>query len=90
RGLTAWRALMVRADLRAGERVLISGVGGGVALFALQFALAAGAEVWVTSSSAEKISRARALGAAGGFDYSKPGWAETAAANSGHFDVIID
>ncbi len=89
-GLTAWRALMVRAGLRAGERVLISGVGGGVALFALQFAVAAGAETWVTSSSPDKIARAGALGARGGFDYSRPGWAESARAEAGLFDVIID
>lgn len=90
-GLTAWRALMVRAALRPGERVLISGVGGGAALFALQFAVAAGAETWVTSSSADKIARAVALGAKGGFDYTKPGWAEAAAKTAGGlFDVIVD
>lgn len=89
-GLTAWRALMVRAGLRAGERVLISGVGGGAALFALQFAVAAGAEAWVTSSSADKIARAVTLGARGGFDYSRPGWAEGARAEAGLFDVIVD
>lgn len=90
-GLTAWRALMSRAQLKSGERVLIGGIGGGTALFALQFALAAGAEVWVTSSSVDKIGRAKTLGAKGGFDYSKPGWAEAARAEAGGlFDVIID
>lgn len=90
-GLTAWRALIARAGLRAGERVLISGVGGGTAVFALQFAIAAGAEVWVTSSSAEKIARARALGAKGGFVYTAPDWPKTASSEAGGlFDVIID
>jgi zinc-binding alcohol dehydrogenase/oxidoreductase len=90
-GLTAYRALMVRAGLRPGERVLISGVGGGAAGFAMQFAVAAGAETWVTSSSAEKIAQAVKLGAKGGFDYSRPGWAEDAAKTAGGlFDVIID
>ncbi|MBC8011111.1 MAG: zinc-binding dehydrogenase [Burkholderiales bacterium] len=92
-GLTAYRALMVRAGLRvgSGERVLISGVGGGAALFALQFAVAAGAEVWVTSSSEEKIARAVALGAKGGFDYARSGWTDEARARAGgFFDVIID
>ncbi len=90
-GLTAWRAVMSRARLQAGERILIGGIGGGTALFALQFAVAAGAEVWVTSSRPEKIARAMALGARGGFDYAKPGWAEAAqAAAGGLFDVIID
>jgi threonine dehydrogenase-like Zn-dependent dehydrogenase len=53
-GLTAFRAVFSRARLRPGERVLVTGIGGGVALFALQFAVGHGAEVWVTSSAAEK------------------------------------
>lgn len=90
-GLTAWRAVMSRARLQVGERILIGGIGGGTALFALQFAVAAGAEVWVTSSRPEKIARAVALGARGGFDYTKPGWAEAAQVTvGGCFDVIID
>ncbi|RXK54344.1 alcohol dehydrogenase [Oleiharenicola lentus] len=90
-GMTAWRALFTRAQLRAGERVLITGIGGGAALFALQFAVAAGAQVWVTSSSAEKIARACALGAAGGEDYRAEGWGATLqAAAGGLFDVIVD
>jgi NADPH:quinone reductase-like Zn-dependent oxidoreductase len=89
-GLTAYRALFSRAGLRSGERVLISGVGGGVALFALQFAVAHGAEVWATSGSGEKLSRAAKLGARGGFLYSKRGWAAEAARTAGPFDVIVD
>jgi zinc-binding alcohol dehydrogenase/oxidoreductase len=91
-GLTAYRALFARAQLRAGDKILISGIGGGVALFALQFAVAQGAEVWVTSSSEEKIAKAVALGARGGFDYTVDGWAKTAAEKlpGGGFDVIVD
>ncbi len=89
-GLTAYRALFSRARLQPGERVLISGIGGGVALFALQFAVAAGAEVWVTSGSDEKRSRAVALGAKGGFTYAAPGWTKAAAQSPGLFDVIVD
>ncbi|HEY0947365.1 MAG TPA: zinc-binding dehydrogenase [Opitutaceae bacterium] len=90
-GLTAYRAVSTRAQLHADERVLISGVGGGVALFALQFAVMKGAEVWVTSSSADKISRAVALGAKGGFDYTQAGWTKKAASQvPGLFNVIID
>jgi len=89
-GLTAYRAVFSRAHLQSGERVLISGIGGGVALFALQFALAAKAEAWVTSSSAEKISRAVALGAKGGFDYRDGNWPAVAAKSPGGFDVIVD
>lgn len=89
-GLTAYRALFSRAALQPGEKVLVSGIGGGVALFALQFAVAAGAAVWVTSSSAEKIARAVALGARGGFDYRVPGWGTEAIKSAGPFDVVVD
>jgi len=89
-GLTAWRALFARAGLRAGERVLVTGIGGGVALFALQFALASGAEVWVTSGSADKLARASTLGARGGFLYTQAGWAAVAVREAGLFDVIVD
>ena len=89
-GLTAWRALMSRARLAPGERVLVTGIGGGVALFALQFAAAAGGEVWVTSGSDEKIARAVAMGATGGFRYDREGWAGGAAKAGGPFHVIID
>jgi NADPH:quinone reductase-like Zn-dependent oxidoreductase len=61
--LTAWRMLATRAALRAGETVLIWGIGGGVALAALQIAKLRGARVLVTSSSDAKLERARALGA---------------------------
>lgn len=89
-GLTAYRALFTRAGLKTGERVLVTGIGGGVALFALQFAVAAGAEVWVTSSSPEKIARAVALGAKGGFNYTEKTWAAEALKSAGAFDVIVD
>lgn len=89
-GLTAYRALFSRAQLKPTDRVLISGIGGGVALFALQFAVASGAEVWVTSSSPEKIARAVALGAKGGFDYTTTDWAKVAAKAPGPFDVVVD
>lgn len=91
-GLTAYRALFSRAALKPGEKVLISGIGGGVALFALQFAVAHGAQVYVTSGSDEKINRAIQLGATGGFNYTHPGWAKTVAhGHAGHlFDVIVD
>jgi NADPH:quinone reductase-like Zn-dependent oxidoreductase len=60
--LTAWRSLVVEGELKAGETVVVQGTGG-VSIFALQFAKAAGAEVIVTSSSDEKLARAKALGA---------------------------
>jgi NADPH:quinone reductase-like Zn-dependent oxidoreductase len=89
-GLTAFRALFSRAKLAPGERVLVTGIGGGVALFVLQYAVASGNEVWVTSASDEKIARAVKLGAKGGFRYDREGWAAAAAKESGTFSVIID
>lgn len=61
--LTAWRMVVTRARVRPGEDVLIWGIGGGVALQALQICRQIGARVWVTSSSDEKLSRAMLLGA---------------------------
>jgi zinc-binding alcohol dehydrogenase/oxidoreductase len=89
-GLTAHRAVFARARLKPDDRVLITGVGGGVAIFALQFAVAHGARVFVTSGSGEKISRAVALGATGGANYKEPGWAAALAKAHGPFDVIVD
>ena len=61
--LTAYRMLVTRAQLRAGERVLIWGIGGGVAIACLQIAKLIGAHVTVTSGSDDKLARARTLGA---------------------------
>jgi NADPH:quinone reductase-like Zn-dependent oxidoreductase len=66
-GVTAWRAL-VDGHIAAGESVLVLGTGG-VSIFALQFARLAGARVIVTSSSEEKLARAKALGADGCINY---------------------
>lgn len=89
-GLTAWRALMTRAHMQPGDKVLVTGIGGGVALFVLQFALAHGCEVWVTSGNPKKIEAAKGLGAAGGANYKTDGWAKELRSNAGQFDVIID
>jgi NADPH:quinone reductase-like Zn-dependent oxidoreductase len=96
--LTAWRALFTRGRLsqdRSLERVLITGIGGGAALSALQFAVATGAEVWVTSGSDEKIQRAVELGAKGGVNYKQADWlkqlmTQTGGGRTGYFDLIID
>ncbi len=61
--LTAWRAVRTRAKVRAEDNVLIQGIGGGVAIAALQIAKQIGATVWVTSTSDEKLAKARHLGA---------------------------
>ncbi|WP_426061873.1 zinc-binding dehydrogenase [Hymenobacter sp. B1770] len=90
-GLTAYRAAFTRAQMQAGERVLVTGVGGGVALLAAQFCTARGAEVWVTSSSEEKLARAQTLGAKGGISYNAENWVKTLVQQAGGpFDVIID
>lgn len=89
-GVTAYRALFTQGGLQPGERVLISGVGGGVATFALQYALAVGATVVVTSSSPEKIEKAIQLGATAGFDYTAEGWHKQLLSDQGAVDLIID
>lgn len=92
-GLTAWRALFSRGRLTSGETVLVVGIGGGVATFALHLARAAGARVIVTSSSDEKIARAVELGAAGGINYrTVEDWPAAAREMTGGrgVDVVID
>lgn len=90
-GVTAYRALFTRGRLQPNERVLITGIGGGVALLALQLAVARGADVWVTSSSADKIERARQLGAKGGVSYREAGWGKALVQQAGGpFDLIVD
>ena len=72
--VTAWHALFEVDPLHPGETVLVLGTGG-VSIFALQLAVIAGAHVIVTSSSDEKLERARALGAATTINYKKaPDW----------------
>ena len=89
-GVTAFRALFTRGMCRADANVLITGIGGGVATFALQFAVARQAHVYVTSSSAEKIERAVALGAKQGFLYTDDNWHKACRETAGPMDVIID
>lgn len=82
-GLTAWRALMADDSLKPGDTVLIQGTGG-VSIFALQFAKMAGATVIATSSSDEKLSRLKAMGADHLINYrSDTNWGETARALTG-------
>jgi NADPH:quinone reductase-like Zn-dependent oxidoreductase len=89
-GLTGYRALFTRGHVKAGETVLISGIGGGVALLILQMAIAAGAKVYVTSGSDEKIEKAVTLGAVLGVNYHMPGWYKLFQSAVDGFDVIID
>ena len=91
-GLTAFRALFARGGLQAGETVLVLGAGSGVSTFAVQLASRAGARVLVTSSSEEKIARARELGAETGVHYTTDGWPEQVRELTGGAgaDVVFD
>ena len=90
--LTAWRMLTTRGRLQPDETVLIHGVGGGVALAALAIAKRMGARVIVTSSSAEKLARARQLGADETIDYSSADVARAVRALTGKrgVDLVVE
>ncbi|MGW8123886.1 zinc-binding dehydrogenase [Roseivirga echinicomitans] len=89
-GLTAFRAVFGQGQLAEGQNILISGAGGGVAQFAMLYALAAKANVYVTSGSEDKIKTCIALGAKAGFNYKGEDWQKEALQASGGFDVVID
>jgi zinc-binding alcohol dehydrogenase/oxidoreductase len=89
-GLTTYRALFTKGKAKKGKKILITGVGGGTGTFALQWAVAAGCQVFVTSGSGEKIEAAKHLGAAAGVNYKAQDWAEQLLQLAGGFDVIID
>jgi len=89
-GLTAYRALFTKGKAKKGDKVLITGVGGGTGTFALQWAVAAGCHVFVTSGSGEKIEQAKLLGASAGANYKAQDWAEQLQHLSGGFDIIVD
>ncbi|KAJ3065501.1 hypothetical protein HDU98_011136 [Podochytrium sp. JEL0797] len=90
-GLTAYRAVIALGECKPGQKVLIPGIGGGVALFALQFALSIGAQVFVTSSSDAKLQQAIKLGAAGGVNYKSAKWVqELQTLSPTPFNLIID
>jgi zinc-binding alcohol dehydrogenase/oxidoreductase len=89
-GLTAYRAIMKRAGAQKADKVLVTGIGGGVALFCMQFAIAAGCEVFVTSGSDNKLQKAITLGAAAGVNYKQNDWDKKLKTIAGGFDVIID
>ncbi|KLT44639.1 NAD(P)-binding protein [Cutaneotrichosporon oleaginosum] len=94
-GITGWRALVTKSGAaEAGKNILITGIGGGVALQVLQFAVALGVNAYVSSGSDEKIARALKLGAKGGINYKKDGWEKelkaALPAERRYLDAIID
>lgn len=90
--VTAWRALMVRGRVRAGERVLVTGASGGVSSVAIQMAKAAGAEVFAVTSGEENVARAQALGAHVGYDRDQVSWAKEVFKDTGKqgVNLILD
>ncbi len=91
--LTAWRMLVHRAQLRAGESVLVLGAGGGVNSAAIQIAKLAGCTVYATTSSAEKMAHAEALGADVVLNYNTdPQWPKAIYRQTGKrgVDVVVD
>ena len=91
-GLTAYRALVSRAQLKSGETVLITGIGGGVSSLGLQIAKALGARVVVTSRSDWKLGEALKLGADAALNVSAGNWSKEAIKLCGGEgpDVILD
>ncbi len=91
-GLTAWRMLIHQAKLRAGERVLIVGAGGGVNSMAVQIAKLAGATVYVVAGNSDKAEKAEALGADVVLDRSQVDWAREIYRRTDKtgVDVVVD
>lgn len=89
-GLTSYRALFRKGGLKEGQNVLISGFAGGVAQLAFLFALARKANVYVTTSSDEKLEKALKLGAKGGYNYKKETTFKDLWKTKGGFDLIVD
>jgi NADPH:quinone reductase-like Zn-dependent oxidoreductase len=94
-GLTAWRAFWVKSgNAVAGRNILVTGIGGGVALMVLLFGVAQGCNVYVTSGDQAKIDKAVKLGAKGGVIYKEGGWekklADMLPKERGWLDAIVD
>jgi NADPH:quinone reductase-like Zn-dependent oxidoreductase len=90
--MTAWRMLVTQARLRPGEDLLVIGVGGGVSSTAVQIGKLCGARVWVTSSSDDKLARARELGADECINYAREDWARLVWEKTGKrgVDVVLE
>jgi NADPH:quinone reductase-like Zn-dependent oxidoreductase len=89
-GVTAYRALVTRGMAKKGDKLFITGIGGGVAMTALLFALALELKVFVSSGNQAKIDKAIELGASGGVNYKKDDWDKKLLDEAGTFDLIID
>ncbi|RWA07453.1 hypothetical protein EKO27_g7657, partial [Xylaria grammica] len=94
-GLTAWRALVTKSgNALPGRNILVTGIGGGVALAVLQFAVALGCNTYVTSGSPAKLERAKELGAKGGVSYRDADWDKQLAGllpkSRPYLDAVVD
>ncbi|KAL6708110.1 hypothetical protein ACN47E_003544 [Coniothyrium glycines] len=94
-GLTAWRAFWVKSgNAVAGRNILVTGIGGGVALMVLLFGVAQGCNVYVTSGNQDKIDKAVKLGAKGGVIYKEKDWEKKLQAllpkERQYLDAIVD
>ena len=90
--LTAWRMLVSRAQLKAGETVAIVGAGGGVNSAAIEICKLLGATVYAITSSEEKMARARDLGADHVINYKTEDWSKAVFVATGKrgVDVVVD
>lgn len=94
-GLTGWRAFVTKSgNALPGHNILVTGIGGGVALNVLQFAVGKGCNVYVTSGDEAKIEKAKSLGAKGGVSYKSANWDKDLIAllpkNRPYIDAVID
>jgi NADPH:quinone reductase-like Zn-dependent oxidoreductase len=94
-GLTAWRAFVAKSgNAVEGRNILVTGIGGGVALMALMLGKGTGANVFVTSGSEDKIKKAVELGASGGVNYRENGWEKKLKASlppgRPYLDAVLD
>lgn len=90
--VTAWRGLMVRGGLRAGESVLITGASGGVSTMAVQIARLAGAKVFAVTSGGENVERVKSLGAHVVYDRTREDWGKKLHLDTGKrgVDLVFD
>lgn len=88
--LTAYRVTFVKAAITEKTKVLITGIGGGVAQMAAKFALSTGAIVYVTSGNNQKIERAKIWGVKNGQNYHDEDWGIKLKSETGLFDIVID
>jgi zinc-binding alcohol dehydrogenase/oxidoreductase len=91
-GITGYRALFRQGELKEGENLLLTGIGGGVATLMLKMARTAKANIFVTSGDNEKIEKARQNGAMAGVNYRPENWVKNATELFGanKIDIVVD